>query len=59
MTDWVNPSKKGGMDGVFPRAGRNFPRDFARVKLEGNLEEQPASLRKTLSFPTLLLCFTF
>ena len=32
----VNPSKRGGMDGVFPRAGMAAPRDSPRAKPEGN-----------------------
>ena len=37
----VNPRKGGGVDGVFPRAGRAALRDFPRAKPEGNPEEQP------------------
>ena len=57
--DWVNPSKRGGMDGVFQglagllqgisRGGS--PREIPR--------SSPASPRKTLSIPTLLLGFAF
>ena len=42
QTDWVSPSKRGGMAG-FPRADRAAPRDFPRANPLGN----PA-LRKSL-----------
>ena len=37
----VNPSKRGGMDGVFRGLAKAAPRDFPRAKPEGNPEEQP------------------
>ena len=44
--EWVNLSKRGGMDGVFHG-------------LEGLARKSPASTRKTMSFPIHLLGFTF
>ena len=43
----------------FPRAGRAAPRDFSRVKTEGNSEEQPLQPEKDPVFPTFKLRFTF
>ena len=56
---WVNPSKRGGVDGVFRGlagllrgiSGGRSPREIPR--------SSPASPRKTQSIPTLLLGFTF
>ena len=49
--DWVNPSKKGEIDGVFSRAGRAFPRDFPRAKPKGNTKEQPCQPEENLVHP--------
>ena len=55
---WVNLSKRGGKDRDF-QADRTAPRDFPWAKPKGNPEEQPCQPKKTPSFPTLLLRFTF
>ena len=51
---WDNLSKRGGTDGVFSMAGRAAPRTSQRQIPKNS----PASQRKTLSFPMLLLRFT-
>ena len=57
--DWVNPSKRGGMDGVF----RGLAGRLRGISLGRSLGEiwrsSTASLRKAPSIPTLLLGFSF
>ena len=56
---WVNPSKRGGMDGVFwGLAGLLQGISRGRIPTE-ILRSSPASPRKAPSIPTLLLGFTF
>ena len=57
--DWVNPSKRGGTDGVFQGlAGLLW--GISRGRSPGEIpRSSPASTRKTPSIPTLLLGFTF
>ena len=58
MEYWVNLSKRGRKDRDF-QAGRATQRDFPWAKPGGNPKAQPCQPRKTPSFPTLLLIFTF
>ena len=56
---WVNLSKRGGMDGVF-RGLAGLLRGISRGQSPREIpRSSPASPRKTPSFPTLLLRFTF
>ena len=59
LTVWVNPSKRGGMDGVF-RGLAGLLRGISRGQSPRKIpRSSPASPRKTLSIPTLLLGFKF
>ena len=59
VRDWVNPSKKGGMDGVFQGLA-GLLRGISRGQdLREIPRSSPASPRKAPSIPTLLLRFTF
>ena len=56
---WVNPSKRGGMDGVFQRLA-GLLRGISRGGSPGEIpSNSPASLKKTVIILTLLLQFTF
>ena len=45
--DWVYLSKRAGMDGVFPRAGRAA----LSTKPEGNPKEQPCQIKENPVLP--------
>ena len=56
---WVNLSERGGKDGVFQGLA-GLLRGISRCRSPREFpKSSPASLRKTPSFPTLLLGFTF
>ena len=56
---WVNPTKRGGMDGVF-RELAGLLRGISRGRSPREIpRSSPASPRKIPSIPTLLLRFTF
>ena len=53
---WVNPSKRGGMDGGFQGLA-GLLRDFPRAKPEGNPEEQPCQLEENPVHPASFTWF--
>ena len=56
--EWVNPSKRGGMDGVF-RGLAGLLRGISRGRSPREIpRSSPASPRKARAFPTLLFRFT-
>ena len=48
---WVNPSKRGGMDGVFRGLAENALWDLPRATPEENPEEQPCQPEKNPVHP--------
>ena len=58
-SEWVNPSKRGGMDGVFRGLARLLRGISLGLRTREIPQSSPVSPRKTISISTLLIGFTF